>query len=416
MEKDWRVIEDIVAKAIGSQDAPPPFIKLTISNPIKKASAYYKIMLMPKRDSGKAYYQFALYYETKVRHENVHTPEDAVQRLMALLHEGYKQCDIMESEGITKILMNKKGHYKILTQPKQTQNDEPASLEHNRDKKTIIKEKTPVEYLVRLGIMGKDGSVHAQKRKKFKQINRYLEMVADVVDYLPEEPHILDMGCGKGYLTFALYDFLRGMGRKPRITGLDLKEDVMEHCDAIAADLGYDGLRFVTGDAAKFEADGQRMDMVVSLHACDTATDYALCAAVQMESTVIIAAPCCHHELYDQVENGLLSPLLTHGILKERFAALLTDSVRALILECFGYKCQVMEFVEWEHTPKNIMLRAIRKERFHREKSKIALRALMQAFQIKPMLHKLLGDMLADENESITELDRPGFDRSEMAD
>jgi len=174
---------------------------------------------------------------------------------------------------------------------------------------------------------------------------------------------ILDFGCGKSYLTFAMYHYLKELKAYPvRIIGLDLKADVIAHCNELAQKYGYSGLQFLVGDIAQYEG-VDAVDMVVTLHACDTATDYALDKAVKWGAKVILSVPCCQHELNQQIENELLQPVLKYGLIKERMAALLTDALRAEILESKGYQVQILEFIDMEHTPKNILIRGVKNER-----------------------------------------------------
>ncbi len=239
-----------------------------------------------------------------------------------------------------------------------------TELRHNRAKNYILGEGTPVLFLVELGIMTAEGKVVRPRYDKFRQINRFLEFIEDVLPELPREQElsILDFGCGKSYLTFAMYYYLHERkGYSVRITGLDLKEDVIERCNALAQRFGYSGLHFLQGDIASYEG-CDRIDMVVTLHACDTATDYALEKAVGWGAKVILSVPCCQHELNRTLANDMLSPVLKYGLLKERMAALITDGLRAGLLEQLGYQVQVLEFIDMEHTPKNILLRAVRKD------------------------------------------------------
>ena len=210
--------------------------------------------------------------------------------------------------------------------------------------------------------MTKDGKVIAKKMDKFRQINRFLEMVSDVIPILNKEKtiHVVDFGCGKAYLTFGLYHLLANVhGFTVNMLGVDLKEEVIEKCRNIAKRLGYDGLHFVVGDINK-SLPMEKVDLMVALHACDTATDAALEKGVRSNAAIILAAPCCQHELYSQVRSDDLHPMLKHGIIKERFASLATDSARAQILEILGYKTQILEFIDTEHTPKNLLIRAVK--------------------------------------------------------
>lgn len=277
-------------------------------------------------------------------------------------------------------LSNRHGEVKILERKIKgacsVQNSNNLSG-HNRTKNYILKEGEPVSFLVRLGVMTQDGKVTAKRYDKFRQINRFLEYVADILpsvqkmqDFTEENPlRILDFGSGKSYLTFALYHYLRYEKKIPvHITGLDLKEDVIADCSRLAKDCGYDGLDFETGNIADYDGT-ERPHMVVTLHACDTATDFALDYAVRMGALAILCVPCCQHQVNAWLSSKDSSagvpeefkPLLRYGIIRDRFSALVTDAVRAELLESRGYDVQVLEFIDMAHTPKNIMLRAVRK-------------------------------------------------------
>lgn len=229
-------------------------------------------------------------------------------------------------------------------------------------------------------------------QKKFRQINRFLEFIEDVLDELPKDRalRIIDFGCGKSYLTFAMYYYLHELkGYRVQMTGLDLKEDVIARCAGLAEKYGYEQLRFRTGDIASYEGTEQA-DMVVTLHACDTATDYALQKAVAWKAKVILSVPCCHHELNRQIRSDLMRPVLKYGLIKERVAALLTDAFRADLLEQQGYQVQILEFIDMEHTPKNILIRAVRKEGAEKGKGRTELAGCMRAWNADPLLARLL--------------------------
>ncbi len=250
----------------------------------------------------------------------------------------------------------------------------PLALSHNRAKNYIISENQPCDFLMELGVMDNEGKVFPRSYGKFRQINRYLEIVEDGFKELggiekafaKEEKRdrafrVIDFGCGKAYLTFALYYYLKVMkGYDVEIIGLDLKKDVIEFCRKTAEKLKYDGLKFLYGDIADYESDGA--DMVVTLHACDTATDYALANAVRWHSRIILSVPCCQHELFKQIKNEVTNPMFKHGILKERFTEILTDGVRGLKLEAKGYRVNLIEFTSLEHTARNIMIKAVLKD------------------------------------------------------
>lgn len=327
----------------------------------KPEVAFSKVSVKPVLVRNQYMVQFAYHYPDKVTHRNL-LPTQALDELLALLQESFRQAVLFTTNADYQVLISKKGRAKILKKPPtKTQVD----LRHNRRKNYIIPNGKPCPFLIRLGVMNKDGRVYSKKYDKFRQINRFLEMVDDVVDEIKASGslNIIDFGCGKSYLTFALYHyFTYVLGREVSIVGLDLKKDVVDFCNQVAKDLNYDRLRFVHGDIRGFQT-GHEVEMVVTLHACDTATDDALAQAVRWNAAVIMSVPCCQHELFEKIDNPILEPMLKHGIIKERLVSLVTDSLRANVLEIMGYSTQLLEFVSMEHTPKNILIRAIRTQK-----------------------------------------------------
>ena len=262
-------------------------------------------------------------------------------------------------------------------------------MNHNRKKQYILEEGTMVPFLRDLGVMTEEGKIVRTKFDKFRQINRFLEFIEDILPALSREREvtILDFGCGKSYLTFAMYYYLKELKKYDvHIIGLDLKEDVIRKCNGLAEKYGYEKLHFLCGDIAEYEG-VQKVDMVVTLHACDKATDYALAKAVEWDAQVILSVPCCQHELNDQIQNKLLSPVLKYGLLKERMSALLTDGIRAELLESKGYSTQILEFIDMEHTPKNLLIRAVKTGR---SRSGEALKEMTDAIHGHLTLEKLL--------------------------
>lgn len=331
----------------------------TLSNSLDKNNPVTRVRIRPIELQGVLYYQFAYHEATKVRHRNIGHSE-SLSEIIALLSGAYRQALLCSPSADYQIFANPNGKVRILTRPPSKSG---VDTSHNRSKNYIIPSDQPCTFLTRLGIMNKQGRVLPSRMDKFKQINRYLEMVADVIEHLPSgrQLRIVDFGCGKSYLTFALYHYLHEQqGLDIEIIGLDLKEDVVQHCNTLAHDLRWTPrLKFWRGDIKDYE-DDRPVDMVVSLHACDTATDIALAKAVSWQSKVIMAVPCCQHELLPKIENREMRPMTKHGILKERLAALITDSLRASALEIAGYSVQVLEFIATEHTAKNLMIRAVR--------------------------------------------------------
>lgn len=329
-----------------------------LSSPFSKERQ--KMTMRQLNIKGRPVYQVTTMREQQAFHQN-HTSEEALAYLKAILFD-FKQTFLYASDADYQVLINKKKHVTIL---KKAPSKTTLPLAHNRTKHYILTDGAPIPFLVELGVMSPEGKVHAQKKDKFRQVNRFLEMVDDLLSQLGPQSslHIVDFGCGKAYLTFALFYFLTSIkGYSVKMTGIDLKSDVIELCQKLSHKLGYaNDLHFVLGDVNAFETK-QAVDLVISLHACDTATDAALEKAIRWQSRAILCVPCCQHELFKQVRNEALSPLLTHGILKERFAALATDAARVQLLEALGYQAQIMEFIDLEHTPKNLLIRAMRRK------------------------------------------------------
>lgn len=334
------------------------------------------------------------------RHFETRTTDELVDgnALVALLADAiggsYRQALLHEPEADWQVLSGK-GEPRILRRPPTRG---AASLAHDRAKRHVLRAGEPVPYLVALGVQDAEGRVRARRRDKFRQVNRFVELVEDAIPSLPDgRLRVVDFGSGRAYLTFALHDLLtRVHGRKVELMGLDLKAEVVAECDALARELGADGLRFEVGDIANADLSG--VDLVVSLHACDTATDVALDRAVRAEAAVILAVPCCQHELLRQLRSDVLRPLVRHGTLRERFVAEVTDAARARLLELVGYDVQVVEFVPLEHTPKNVLLRATRTERPAHDRDRLAAeyRTFATALEIQPTLERLLADRLAE--------------------
>lgn len=372
-------------------------VQAVLSNPrTKTAELPSKLKAKPVLVKGSAMFQLEKTIGVKVYHENV-TPAEVSDKLADWLAGHFRQGLLQTPEGDYQVLVDKKGHASILK--KEATRQQQADLNHNRKKRYLLEEGVPVPFLVELGVMNREGRVLAPKYDKFRQINRYLEMIQDVVPYLPRDRQvkIIDFGCGKSYLTFALYHYLvRTLGMNADIIGLDLKEDVIRHCSELAVSFGYEGLRFQTGDISQYEGRDQ-VDMVVTLHACDTATDAALEKAVRWNAEVILSVPCCQHELNRQIEADILSPMLSHGLIKERFSALATDSIRANLLELAGYRTQLLEFIDMEHTPKNILIRAVRQtasDPKQKEKLARAYLAMKELLHAEPYLERALWDRL----------------------
>lgn len=334
-------------------------IQAILSN-AKNPDKASKVKLRPVRLKDELYIQETLYVGTKVLHSNLGIA-DAVDRICAYMEQDFKQALIQTESAECTILISKKGKATIKTKHKEV--EKKVNFNHNRQKQYILDEGQKIPFLIDLGIMNLEGKVVKAKYDKYRQINKYLEFIRDIIPKLPTDRtiRIIDFGCGKSYLTFAMYYYLHEIqGLSIEVIGLDLKKDVISHCNELAKRYGFDALRFEMGDIAKFTG-ADSVDMVVTLHACDTATDYAIEKAVKWGASVILTVPCCQHEVNKQIQNDFLKPVLKYGLLKERMSALLTDAIRANMLENLGYDTQVLEFIDMEHTPKNILIRATKR-------------------------------------------------------
>ncbi|HJD42950.1 MAG TPA: SAM-dependent methyltransferase [Candidatus Mediterraneibacter quadrami] len=341
------------------------FIRAVISNPREKGGIV-KVKIRPLELKGQLVFQFESFTAKQAFHKNL--DRDAAVRELSGCAGEFRQMLIETADAEYTVLISKKGKATIKRKQRR-EKAQAADLSHNRQKRYILEEGKYVPFLRDLGVMTEDGKIVRSRTDKFRQINRFLEFIEDILPQLDRDREltILDFGCGKSYLTFAMYYYLHELsGYDIRIVGLDLKEDVIRHCSRLAEQYGYDKLTFLTGDIADYDGVDQ-VDMVVTLHACDTATDYALAKAVGWNAKVSLSVPCCQHELNAQFSagggsgDGLLAPVMDYGLLRERFAALVTDGLRAKYLERAGYETQVLEFIDMEHTPKNILLRAVRR-------------------------------------------------------
>lgn len=381
-------IKDFIDKNMGKG-----LIQMVISKSrIKDGPSKVKIRPILLKD--KFIYQATETVGPKVLHTN-YERQELIEYIGELMEERFMQLQWEGQYEDGLVLVSKKGH--LTTKVKRHAcKKEQAALEHNRRKKYLLAEGTAVPFLVDLGVMTPQGKIVSTKYDKFRQINRFLEFIEDILPRLDRgrELTILDFGCGKSYLTFAMYYYLRQLRHfDVRIIGLDLKEDVIQHCNELAQSYGYEKLKFYTGDIASYEGVRQ-VDMVVTLHACDTATDYALAKAVYWGAKVILSVPCCKHELNGQIRNEMLSPVLSYGILKERMAALITDGLRAQLLEGVGYETQILEFVDMEHTPKNLLIRGVYTGK---KKNLEKTRRCIEELHLNPTLARLLEEQEVDD-------------------
>lgn len=366
-------------------------VTATVSQPRQKSNDLRRVKLKPVLLKGEYHIQFEYQFERVMKHKNL-TPDEAVIELDELL-ETFRQGQFQLTASEVHFQLSKK--FKVTFKERETAVKQ-VKLSHNREKQYLLPLDEPVPFLIRLGVQSEDGKVKRQKYDKFKQINRFLEFIEDSIKHLPTDRtvRILDFGSGKSYLTFALYHFLHEMkGYDVHITGLDLKKEVIEECVGIARDLGYERLEFLVGDINEFEGE-TAVDMVVTLHACDVATDMALARAVRWGAKVILSVPCCQKELNRQLEAPSLDVMLQHGLVKERFAALATDSIRAELLGLVGYEAQLLEFIDMEHTPKNILIRAYLTNREATAEARARYVAFKTLLNATPFLEGQLSDRL----------------------
>ena len=362
------------------------FLSATLSNS-KSKEGVTKIKVRPLLKKGNLIFQCELFKNNQAFHEN-YGAEATVQALTEYM-EQFKQMQLETKQLRATVLVSKKGKVTI-QKKKQAGCCKEVDLSHNRTKKYIIEEGTQVPFLQDLGVMTSDGKIVRTKFDKFRQINRFLEFIEDILPQLAKdrEVTILDFGCGKSYLTFAMYYYLHELKKYDvRIIGLDLKTDVIRHCNELSEKYGYKKLKFLEGNIADYTGVDE-VDMVVTLHACDTATDFALDKAVGWNAKVILSVPCCQHELNGQMKNELLEPIFKYGLIKERMAALFTDALRAEYLENCGYDAQILEFIDMEHTPKNILIRAVKTGKKKNNLGKI--KSCEEFLQVDPMLGRLL--------------------------
>ncbi len=360
-------------------------VQIILSNPRGK-DGVKKIQIRPMLLKGQLVFQASEYKNNQVFHHNMDAQE-VPERVSEWMKE-MRQLELVHLQGKVHALVSKKGKVTVKTS-KQACVDACVDLSHNRAKKYILDPDVKVPFLVDLGVQTKEGKIVNSRYDKFRQINRFLEFIEDILPALPKDGEvvILDFGCGKSYLTFAMYYYLHELKKYDiRIIGLDLKKDVIAHCNELKDRYGYEKLDFLAGDIADYEGVDQ-VDMVVTLHACDTATDFALDKAVRWGAKVILSVPCCQHEVNGQIENELLAPVLKYGLIKERVAALFTDAIRANLLEEAGYQVQILEFIDMEHTPKNILIRGVKTKSEKGENSQV--HQLMDALHVSQTLAML---------------------------
>lgn len=365
--------------------------KIIISNPCAKSNPIKKIIIDKKGEK----FQIASYTEKQVFHENI-SQNLLAGKCVELILNNYRQVNGLSEKEEHIILISKKGscNYKVKKNATDAIKTKTANDGHNRKKNYILSEGMDIEPLVDMGVFSKDGKVINSMYDKYKQINRFIEIIDDEISKSGlKEINVIDFGCGKSYLTFVVYYYLTDvMKMKVNMIGLDLKEDVIKKCNEAAKKYNYQNLRFELGDINGYNAPFD-VDMVITLHACDVATDFALYNAIQWKAKMIFSVPCCQHELNKQLSTENLTIMSRYGIIKERFAALATDAIRGNLLEYCGYRTQLLEFIGFEYTPKNILIRAVRKPitpQLVKKRALSEVEAIMKEFSFEPMLYKLL--------------------------
>lgn len=362
------------------------FISAVISSPREKGDIV-KIKVRPIKKKDEILFQFEEFKNNQAFHKNMDA-EAAAAYLESQMSK-FKQMQMETLQMRYQVMVSKKGKMTI-QKKRQAGEVKAADMSHNRSKRYILEEGTKVPFLQDLGVMTQNGDIVKSKFDKFRQINRFLEFIEDILPQLPKgrEITILDFGCGKSYLTFAMYYYLHELQKYDiRIIGLDLKTEVIKHCNQLAEKYGYEKLKFLEGNIADYTG-ADEVDMVVTLHACNTATDFALAKAIGWKAKVILSVPCCQHELNEQMENEILAPIFSYGLIKERMAALFTDALRAEYLKREGYDTQILEFIDMEHTPKNILIRAVYTGK--KANNEEAIRKCEEMLHVQPTLGELL--------------------------
>ena len=373
-----QVIKEIVKESI---------VKIVLSNP--KDTKYKKIVISTYEGG----FQAEKFTEKQAFHENLKANQLALF-CFECMDNGFKQLNAWSDTTEFAIKISKKG--KVFFTKSKSSAPIKTKSSNDRQKSYYLEEGTVIPPLVDMGVFTKDGKIIKSMYDKYRQINKFIQFIVEAIDKLNlTSINIVDFGCGKSYLTFVVYYYLTYVkGLDVTMTGLDLKEDVIKKCQQTAKKYGYDKLSFKVGDVAVYESD-KPVDMVITLHACDTATDYAMYHAIRWNTKIIISVPCCQHELNSQIESDEFSILTRYGLLKERTAAIMTDAIRANLLEYCGYKTQILEFIDFTHTPKNLLIRAVKSNitKEHRDKMLAEVEALIKEYNLKPTLYQLISHL-----------------------
>jgi|APSaa5957512622_1039677.scaffolds.fasta_scaffold29078_4 hypothetical protein len=372
------------------------FLRLTLSGKIRgKDAPWIKAVVRPIELRGKLKYQIT-YYDQKRGVTQNYDDKDFLEKLDELLTTPFNQIHLQASTGDLHIRITKKGKT-LLKKAKPSRPEPRPELSHNRQKRYPLSSSAPDEFLHEIGIMDQSGSVKPSMQDKFRQINEFLRLMDQVVTsqgLLGDMISIVDCGCGNAYLTFSGYHYLNHIqGRDAQVVGIDSRPEAIEKCIRLRDSLGWSGLEFSVSRIEEFTP-STSPDMVLSLHACNTATDEAIARGVIWQSQIILAAPCCQHELRPQIEATLFDPVLRHGVLKQRTAEILTDACRAEILHIMGYRTDVVQFIDSKHTPKNLMIRARKGLKPGNRQAVDRYMALRDFWRIKPSIERLLNHEL----------------------
>jgi SAM-dependent methyltransferase len=378
-------IGDFIQRIVASDPA-----RIIVSKPAKPAAQqpFRKVVFTRAADAG--FYRAERFTDRQAFHASLPVT-DLAASLAAFMDGDFLQLNAFHAGGEFILLVSRKGRPTLTSRRTEAAMVEAAA--HDRKKQYIFAEGQVIEPLVDMGIFTAEGQIVKAMHDKYRQINRFIEMIDDEIrDSGLREINVIDFGCGKSYLTFLLYyyfHFIKGINAT--MTGLDLKEDVISRCNAVARKYQYDQLHFQVGDIAAYQAD-KPVDLVIALHACDTATDFALLHALKWQARMIFSVPCCQHELNQQMKSDPLAIVTRYGIIKERVAAALTDAIRANLLTACGYRTQLLEFISLEHTPKNVLIRAVRAPlpQSSRVKALAEVQRLQEVFQVDPTLLRLL--------------------------
>ena len=360
--------------------------KITFSNIRNKELELDKVIAKPVNIKNNINIQFEYRYKRIIKHENIITADaDKIKIMLEELFSLAKDISVITSDEIINIKISKK--FKVSINKKKTEKKD-ISFEHNTSKEYFLDEKQKYDFLIELGIQNKEGKILKARFNKFRQINKYLEFIKHATTQLDTKNQItiLDFGSGKSYLTFSAYYYLTEILKlNVKIIGIDLKKEVIEYCNNISKKLNFNNLEFVYGDVIDYE-NKNKIDMVISLHACNTATDIALLKSLGWNAKIFFAVPCCQKELNNQLDSTFIPFMLKHGIIKEKFSTLLTDSIRSEVLEVFGYKSDIVEFISEENTPKNQLIRAYKTtDKINFEKL-VSLESFVESLNIKMFL------------------------------